>query len=197
MTIAEHRITRADILEPTSYAKDRPDYKKRITDIKRDRRLEVGPFVTFYFESYDTMWHQIHEMLYIEKGGEQQIADELEAFNPLIPQGRELIATVMIEIEDALRRARVLSTLGGIEEKMFIQAGGDRVIGVPDPTRENTSPEGKASSVQFVRFPFTATQVASFKTAGTQILIGIDHPNYGHIAVMPERIRAALEKDFA
>jgi hypothetical protein len=196
-TANKRAITRADILDPAAYAKDRRDYKKRVTELKRDRRVEVGPFVTFYFENYDTMWHQIHEMLYIEKGGEQQISDELEAYNPLIPQGEELIATVMIEIEDAMRRARVLATLGGIESKMFIQIGNERVAGLPDPTRENTSPEGKASSVQFLRFPFTAAQVKAFKTAGTQVLVGIDHENYGHIAVMPERVRAALEKDLA
>jgi hypothetical protein len=153
--------------------------------------------VTFYFENYDTMWHQIHEMLYIEKGGEQQITDELEAYNPLIPQGEELIATVMIEIEDPMRRARVLATLGGIENKMFIQVGNERIMGIPDPTRENTSEDGKASSVQFMRFPFTPAQVKAFKAAGAQVLIGIDHENYGHIAVMPERVRAALENDFA
>ncbi|HXR87752.1 MAG TPA: DUF3501 family protein [Stellaceae bacterium] len=196
-TAKKHAITRADILDPAAYARDRRDYKKRVTELKRDRRIEVGPFVTFYFENYDTMWHQIHEMLYIEKGGEQQISDELEAYNPLIPQGQELIATVMIEIEDPMRRARVLATLGGIESKMFIQVGAERVAGVPDPTRENTSPEGKASSVQFLRFPFTVAQVQAFKMAGAQVLLGIDHENYGHIAVMPERVRAALERDFA
>ena len=196
-TKAKRKITRADILDPAAYARDRRDYKKRVTELKRDRRIEVGPFVTFYFENYDTMWHQIHEMLYIEKGGEQQIADELEAYNPLIPQGEELIATVMIEIEDPMRRERVLATLGGIENKMFIQVAGERVAGVPDPTRENTSPDGKASSVQFLRFPFTAAQVKAFKTAGAQVLVGIDHENYGHIAVMPERVRAAMERDFA
>ena len=73
----------------------------RIAAIKQNRRVEVGPFATFYFENYDTMWHQVHEMLHIERGGEAQIADELEAYNPLIPQGDELIATVMFEIEDA------------------------------------------------------------------------------------------------
>ena len=196
-TAKKRAITRADIIDPAAYAKDRREFKKRVTEMKRDRRVEVGPFVTFYFENYDTMWHQIHEMLYIEKGGEQQIADELEAYNPLIPQGEELSATVMIEIEDAMRRARVLATLGGIEEKMFIQVGSERVAGVPDPTRENTSPEGKASSVQFLRFPFTTAQVKAFKAPGAQVLVGIDHANYGHIAVMPERVRAALEKDFA
>ncbi len=196
-TANKRLITRADILDPAAYAKDRREFKKRITDIKRDRRVEVGPFVTFYFENYATMWHQIHEMLYIEKGGEQQIADELDAYNPLIPQGSDLSATVMIEIEDPMRRARVLATLGGIEKQMFIQVGGERVAGIPDPTRENTSAEGKASSVQFLRFPFTPAQVKAFKAPGAQVLVGIDHENYGHIAVMPERVRAALEKDFA
>ena len=196
-TIAKKRsITRADILDPAAYAKERRELKKRVTELKRDRRVEVGPFVTFYFENYDTMWHQVHEMLHIEKGGEAQIADELEAYNPLIPQGQELIATVMIEIEDPMRRARVLATLGGIEEKMFIAAGSERIHGIPDPSRENTSPEGKASSVQFLRFPFTEAQIKAFRAPGAQVLVGIDHPNYGHIAVMPERVRAALEQDF-
>lgn len=196
-TATKREITRADIIEPEAYAKDRREFKKRVTALKRDRRVEVGPFVTFYFENYETMWHQIHEMLHIERGGEAQIVDEIEAYNPLIPKGSELIATVMIEIEDAQRRARVLATLGGIEEKMFISVGGERVVGVPDPTRENTSADGKASSVQFMRFPFTAAQIAAFRTPNTQVLVGIDHANYGHIAVMPERVRAALAGDFA
>ncbi|HLI20890.1 MAG TPA: DUF3501 family protein [Stellaceae bacterium] len=196
-TAPKRQITRADIIDPAAYAKDRREFKKRVTEIKRDRRVEVGPFVTFYFENYETMWHQIHEMLHIEKGGEAQIVDELEAYNPLIPQGSELIATVMIEIEDPLRRVRVLETLGGIEHKMFISVDGERISGIPDPTRENTSPEGKASSVQFMRFPFTAAQVAKFRDTGTQVLVGIDHVNYGHIAVMPDRVRAALAGDFA
>ena len=196
-TATKREITRADIIEPEAYAKDRREFKKRVTALKRDRRVEVGPFVTFYFENYETMWHQIHEMLHIERGGEAQIVDEIEAYNPLIPKGSELIATVMIEIEDAQRRARVLATLGGIEEKMFISVGGERVAGVPDPTRENTSTDGKASSVQFMRFPFTAAQIAAFRTPNTQVLVGIDHANYGHIAVLPERVRAALAGDFA
>ena len=190
-------LTRADILPLDEYVKVRRERRREITELKKQRRVEVGPFATFYFENFATMWQQVQEMLYIEKGGEQQIADELQAYNPLIPQGEELIATVMIEIEDPMRRARVLATLGGIEQKMFIQIGGERVAGVPDPTRENTSADGKASSVQFLRFAFTAAQVKAFKTPNAQVLVGIDHENYGHIAVMPERIRAALERDFA
>jgi hypothetical protein len=190
-------ITRADILEPETYARERRELKRKITEFKRNRRIEVGPFATFYFENYETMWHQVHEMLHIERGGEQQIVEELEAYNPLIPQGDELIATVMFEIENAERRAAMLAQLGGVENMIYVSAGGERVGGVPDPTRENTSPDGKASAVQFVRFPFTPAQKAKFAAPGTQILCGIDHPNYGHIAVMPEAVQASLAQDFA
>jgi hypothetical protein len=195
--MAETRpLTRADILPPDRYAAERRQHKARITAIKADRRVEVGPFATFYFENFATMWHQVHEMLYIERGGEAQIEDELRAYNPLIPRGSELIATVMFEIEDPARRDRELVRLGGIEHRMFVGIAGEQVRGEADPTRENTSPEGKASSVQFVRFPFTPVQKFKFRAAGAQVIAGIDHPNYGHMTVLPERVRAALAEDF-
>ena len=196
-TATKRAIERADILDPEQYAKDRRELKRKVTEMKRNRRVEIGPYATFYFENYETMWHQVHEMLHIERGGEAQIVDELAAYNPLIPQGNELIATVMFEIENADRRAATLAQLGGIENDIYLSVGGERVAGVPDPTRENTSPDGKASAVQFVRFPFTAAQKAKFLASGTQVLCGIDHPRYGHIAVMPEAVRAALAEDFA
>ena len=113
----KREITRADIIDIDDYAKNRREHKRRVSEIKRNRRVEVGPFATFYFENFDTMWHQVHEMLHIERGGEAQIEDELDAYNPLIPQGDELIATVMFEIDDPKRRDTVLSTLGGIESR--------------------------------------------------------------------------------
>src|SRR5882762_3468567 len=96
-------ITRADIMAMPEYGAIRGDQRRRMAEVKRLRRLDVGPYSTFYFENYDTMWHQIHEMLFVEKGGEAQIQDELEAFNPLIPNGDELVATVMFEVPDAAR----------------------------------------------------------------------------------------------
>jgi hypothetical protein len=191
----KREITRADILPVERYAAERRTFKQRIAAIKQKRRIEVGPYATFYFENYDTMWHQVHEMLYIERGGEAQITDELEAYNPLIPQGGELVATVMFEIEDAARRDRELNRLGGVEHNIYLSISGDRASGVADPTRENTSPEGKASSVQFIRFPLSAAQQLNFHAPGTQIICGIDHPSYGHMAVMPEEVRAALAAD--
>ena len=190
-------LTRADILPVERYAAERRQHKARIAALKRDRRIEVGPFATFYFESFDTMWHQVHEMLYIERGGDAQIEDELRAYNPLIPRGSELIATVMFEIEDPGRRDRELGLLGGVEHRMFVTVAGEQISGVADPTRQNTSPGGKASSVQFVRFPFTPVQTFKFRAAGAQVIVGIDHPNYSHMAVLPERVRAALGEDFA
>lgn len=193
--MAKHALTRADILPPERYAAERVEHRRRIGELKRNRRVEVGPFVTFYFECWETMWLQVQEMLHIERGGEAQITDELAAYNPMIPNGSELSATVMIEIEDAERRHAALARLGGIEHKMFLTIAGDRVRGLADPTRENTSPEGKASSVQFVKFPLSPAQKDKFRTAGTQVIVGVDHENYGHMAVMSEPVRQALARD--
>jgi len=189
-------LTPYDILPLAEYTAIRADQRKKITEMKRHRRLEVGPFAAFYFENYDTMWHQVQEMVYIEKGGDAQLEDELAAYNPLIPQGQELVATIMFEIDDRARRAATLARLGGIENCVFLEVAGGRVTGEPDPTRENTSPEGKASSVQFIRFPFTADEVSRFKTARTRIISGFDHPQYEHMAVLPEPMRKALVQDF-
>ena len=195
-SMARRQLTRADIMPLDEYVKIRRQRRTEVSEIKKRRRVEVGPLATFYFENYDTMWQQVQEMLYIEKGGEAQIVDELEAYNPLIPQGSELVATVMFEIGDPACRARELGRLGGVENRAFIEIDGARIPGEPDPTRENTSPEGKASSVQFVRFPFAAKQVAAFKAPGARVVVGFDHPNYGHIATMSEAVRAALAEDF-
>lgn len=192
----KRQLTRDDILPLANYAAIRGEQRRRITELKRQRRVEVGPFATFYFENYETMWHQVQEMLHIEKGGDAQLEDELAAYNPLIPQGSELVATVMFEIDDPVRRAATLARLGGIEHHIFLDIAGERIRGAPDPTRENTSPDGKASSVQFMRFPFTADQIARFGAPGTQIVAGFDHPGYGHMAVLPEPVRAALANDF-
>lgn len=192
----KREITRADILPPEQYAGERREHRRRIAEIKRGRRIEVGPFCTFYFESYETMWHQVHEMLYIEKGGEAQIADELAAYNPLIPKGRELVATVMLEIDDPVRRAATLLRLGGIEDHMFVTVGGKTLRGLPEGDLERTKADGKTSSVHFVHFPFTDSDVDAFRKPGAQVIVGFDHPNYSHMAVMPEPVRQALAEDF-
>src|SRR5262249_26313717 len=148
------KIETSAVLPLTEYGKLRAERRRQISEIKKHRRMEVGPVATFYFESYETMLHQVHEMLFIEKGGPAQIPDELAAYNPLIPQGSELVATIMFEIEDPVRRARILASLGGIEHSVFLRVGGDTIRGLAEDDQERSREDGKASSVQFVRFPF-------------------------------------------
>jgi hypothetical protein len=192
----KRQITREDILPMASYEAERRELRRDLVAKKKFRRQDIGPVCTFYFESYDTMWAQVHEMLYIERGGEEQIADELSAYNPLIPQGRELVATVMFEIDDAQRRKTFLSKLGGIEETAFFEIDGERVVGKPEEDVDRTTADGKASSVQFIHFPFSEAQIAKFKTPGTRVILGFSHPEYGHMTILPEEVRAALSKDF-
>ncbi len=187
-------ITRADILPMERYEAERKARRRTAMELKRNRRMEVGPYATFYFENYDTMLYQVHEMLYIEKGGESQIGDELAAYNPLIPDGRELVATVMFEIGDAARRARLLAQLGGVEEAMSMIVDGVDIAGAAEGDRTDAS--GKASSVQFLRFPFSDRDVRRLRDGVGEIVVAIDHPNYGHRAVMPDEVRRALAGDF-
>src|SRR5262249_11378076 len=192
------RIETSAILPLSEYGKLRGERRRQIAEIKKNRRMEVGPFATFYFECYETMLHQVHEMLFIEKGGAAQIPDELAAYNPLIPQGKELVATVMFEIEDPVRRAAMLLRLGGIESHMFLSVGGDTIRGVPEHEVERTrESDGKTSSVHFVHFTFTDDQILRFRDPRIQVVLGFDHPEYAHMAVMPPAARQALSADFA
>ena len=193
----KHEITRADIMALSDYAKVRAERRKSIAEAKRSRRLHVGPYATFYFESFETMLHQVHEMLAIEKGGDAQLQDELAAYNPLVPKGSELVATVMFEIPDAEERKIVLAKLGGVENTFVLDVAGDRIEGVPEEDVDRTNAAGKASSVQFVHFPFTAEQIRRFKAPGTRVAIAIEHPAYSHRAEMSEAVRKSLAGDFA
>lgn len=190
-------ITAADIMPLTEYAKIRKERRTAMMPIKKARRMEIGPVATAYFENFETMLHQVHEMLYIEKGGEEQLADELAAYNPLIPKGRELVATVMFEIDDPVRRANFLGRLGGVEETMFLKFGDFEVKGQPEEDVDRTNAAGKASSVQFIHFPMTDAQAEAFKTPEIQVIIGFTHPEYAHMTIMPEATRAALASDLA
>lgn len=189
-------ITRADILPMDDYGKMRDDRRRSMSAMKRARRVPVGPDTTFYFENYDTMLHQVHEMLYVEQGGEAQIEDELRAYNPLIPRGDALVATFMIEIDNPGRRARVLRELAGIENHIAIIIGEQRVEAVSDDDAERTTPDGKTSSVHFLRFPFTPEQVEAFKNDGARAILAVEQPNYTHMAVLTDETRTSLAADF-
>jgi hypothetical protein len=140
------------------------------------------------------MWLQVQEMLRIEKGGEEQLAGELQAYNPLIPQGDELIATMMLEIEDGNRRNATLLTLGRIEETIFMEIGAEKIMATPTEYDDRTTPDGKTSSVHWLRFKLTPEQITRFKTE--RVVIGVGHKNYGHMAVLGDETRSALAKDF-
>ena len=197
MSLDERKITPADILSDAEYTARRPALRAASIADKKNRRMEVGPYATFHFENYQSMWLQVQEMLRIEKGGAEQLAGELEVYNPLIPQGAELIATVMIEIEDADRRDRELKKLGHVEDSAFLEIGAARIAGTPTDYEDRTTPDGKTSSVHWLRFRFTPAQIAAFRAGPERVVLGFTHPNYGHMAVMPDTVRQALAGDFA
>ena len=189
-----HTITAADLLPLAEYETQRKTLKANLIPLKKLRRVEVGPFATFYFENYATMWLQVMEMLRIEKGGDEQIPGELAAYNPLIPQGDELIATMMLEIEDATRRAKALHILGGIEEMAFMEIGSDVIRATPTEYDDRTTADGKTSSVHWLRFKLTKEQIA--RLTSDKVVIGLSHRNYGHMAILTDETKAALAKDF-
>ena len=189
-------VKKTDLMPLEEYSKKRKAIRKEIVNYKKNRRVSLGPHANFYFESYKTMKAQIQEMLYIEKGGDQQIKDELAAYNPLIPNGRELVATLMFEIDNSTTRLDFLSKVGGIEEKVYIQIGKDKILAIAEKDLDRTSAEGKASSVQFVHFNFSEKQIKNFKDIKNEIIIGIDHNLYNHMSKIPEETRKALSEDF-
>ena len=194
---AARRITRQDILPDAAFAPVRRERRAALLPVKRVRRVALGPICTLYFESFETMLFQVQEMLLTERGGEAQLADELAAYNPLIPQGRELVATAMFEIDEPVRREAALRSLGGVDQHFFLDVGGRRIAGVPESDTERTRDDGKTSSVHFIRFPFSDEDAAAFKQPGARVVAGCDHPNYGHLAVIGEASRAELAGDLA
>ena len=190
-------VTKADIIPLEQYSKNRKQFRKEIIKFKKIRRAPLGPYATFYFECYETMLAQIQEMLYIEKGGNNQLKDELNAYNPLIPKGKELVATLMFEIDNELSRSEFLNNVGGIEKKIFIKINDETINCISEKDVDRTSSEGKASSVQFVHFNFTDQQIIKFKNLDNEVILGIDHNLYKHTTKISEYIRKALIKDFA
>ena len=192
------QVSKEDLLSIEQYSLNRKKIRKDLLKFKKNRRIHLGPYATFYFECYETMLAQIQEMLFIEKGGDEQLKDELIAYNPLIPQGNELIATLMFEIDNPLSRAEFLNKVGGIEEKVFIQINNDEKINsIPEKDLDRTSAEGKASSVQFIHFNFSNQQIDKFKNLNNKIILGINHKLYDHSVVINNETRKALISDFS
>ncbi len=193
----KREIQKSDIMPLDAYIKDRKELRKNIVNFKKNRRVALGPYATFYFESYETMLAQVQEMLYIEKGGDEQLHDELIAYNPLIPNGKELTATLMFEIDNPISRAAFLGKVGGIEEMVFMKINGETVKAVPEEDVDRTSAEGKASSVQFIHFNFTDEQIQKFKSSDVNIELGVDHREYSHTTKLSKENIASLSADFS
>jgi len=189
-------IEKEDIMPLDIYTSQRKQLRKKIVDFKKDRRIPLGPYATFYFESFETMLAQVQEMLYIEKGGDEQLKDELTAYNPLVPNGKELTATLMFEIDNPVSRATFLGKVGGIEEKVFMKIDGDLIKAVPEEDVDRTSAEGKASSVQFIHFKFSDEQIKNFKSNMSKVEIGIDHKDYSHSTRLNDLTKKSLSADF-
>ncbi len=189
-------IQKEDIMPLEVYTQQRKELRKKIVEFKKDRRIPLGPYATFYFESFETMLAQVQEMLYIEKGGDEQLKDELTAYNPLVPNGKELTATLMFEIDNPVSRATFLGKVGGIEEMVYLKVGEELIKAVPEEDVDRTSTEGKASSVQFIHFKFTDDQVKKFKSNSSQIEIGINHKEYSHSTKLSENTIKSLSTDF-
>ena len=189
-------IKEDDVINIDKYINERPKIKKEISEIKKFRRIPVGPYATFYFECYDTMIYQVQEMLYIERGGIEQMKDELKAYNPLVPKGKELVATLMFEIDNEFKRKEFLNSVGGIEEETFIQIGENKIMSRPEQDTDRTSEDGKASSVHFLHFDFTEELIKDFVKEQNTVLLGFNHKNYKHFSELSQEVKCELKKDF-
>ena len=196
MSKEKRQIEKKDLMSATAYAEKRKQIRKNLVEFKKNRRIALGPYATFYFESFETMVAQIQEMLHIEKGGDEQLNDELNAYNPLVPNGKELTATLMFEIDNPISRSAFLGKVGGIEKKVFMKIGNEKINAVPEDDVDRTSAEGKASSVQFIHFKFNDDQINKIKSGNLSIELGIDHKEYTHMTKLTDDNLKSLLPDF-
>ena len=196
MSKEKRQIEKKDLLSSAAYAENRKTIRKNLVEFKINRRIALGPYATFYFESFETMVAQVQEMLHIEKGGDEQLKDELAAYNPLVPNGKELTATLMFEIDNPITRGVFLGKVGGIEEQIFMKIDKEIVKAVPENDVDRTSADGKASSVQFIHFKFKEDQIYKFKSGTVNIELGIDHKEYAHTTKLTKENIKSLLIDF-
>ena len=191
------KLSREDLFSLEEYATKRSDYRASVLEHKKNRKVALGEHATLYFEDSMTIQYQIQEMLRIEKIFEADgINEELDAYNPLIPDGKNLKATFMIEYADVAERQRVLETLGGIEDKVWIQVEGfDKVYAIADEDMERNRDE-KTSAVHFMRFEFSDEMIAGLKS-GKSLSMGIDYEGFmQNVSPVNSEIQQALLKDF-
>ncbi len=191
------KLKREDLYSLEEYARIRPAFRAQVMAHKQNRRVQLGPHMTLHFEDRLTMHYQVQEMLRAERLFEpEEIEGELEAYNPLIPEGSDWRATMMIEYEDEGERRRMLARLIGIEERVWVKVGEHpRVYAIADEDLERGT-EDKTSSVHFLRFELTPEMAAAAKE-GAPLQMGVEHPEYTHAQAVPENVRASLARDLA
>ena len=188
------KLTRADLFSLERYHELRAEFRSRVLAHKRLRQVRIGPNATLYFEDRLTIQYQIQEMLRVERIFEAEaIEEELAAYNPLIPDGANLKATFMLEYEDPDERRRMLGRLGGIEDKVWMEVGGERVYAVADEDLDRTT-DDKTSAVHFLRFELPDGLCRALGEGAT-MRFGIEHDEYRHDNPLPEASRAALVAD--
>ena len=185
-----------EIYSRKDYMNLRTQLRKEIVDRKRKRRIDIGPYVTLYFENRDTIIHQINEMVFIENGGSEQIEEEIKAYKSLVPNGSELVATVMVEIDNPLKRSEALSKMGGFEERFLIKVNDRDIIGKAELDVDRTTADGKASSVQFVHFNFSDEDIKLFKNENSKVQLAIEHETYAHSTILQDETKKELSGDF-
>jgi hypothetical protein len=189
------KLTTADLMKLEEYAEQRPAFRRRVLEHKKARKLHLGPHLTLLFEDRLTVQYQVQEMLRIERIFERAaIAEELESYNPLIPDGGNWKATCLIEYEDPAERARQLEILKGIEDLIWVQAGeGPRILAIADEDLERANVT-KPSAVHFLRFELDAASIAAARS-GAPLRFGVNHAAYQELVTVEEPVRAALAAD--
>jgi hypothetical protein len=189
-----------DILPNDTFCEKRDAILTKLKETKKHRRISIGPDATFYFENHLTLCWQIQEMLRVEKGGAEQLKDELSAYQPLLPRvfddgSMELVTTFMIEIDDLERRFRVLSQLGGIEQYIWLHIGDERVNATPEGDIDRTDENGKTSAVHFLRFCLNPNQIKLFHHPNQSVILETTHNAYSHKTTFSEDQRKAIVSD--
>ncbi len=191
------KLTRADLLSLEQYAVLRPKFRERIIAHKKHRQVAIGPHLTLYFEDHNTIQYQVQEMLRIEKIFEPDaIQEELDTYNPLIPDGRNWKATAMIEYEDVNDRRQALAQLCGIEDMIWVQTGDqDKVYAIANEDLPRSNAE-KTSAVHFMRFELSDDMISALRN-DADVVMGCDHQGYSHKTVIDAKIRRSLIEDLA
>ena len=187
------KIEQKDILDLTAYEKQRKEFRQKIMAIKEQRRIHVGPWITYLFENYDTMWYQVQEMTRAERiVDEEGIQGELNAYNELIPEKNQLSASMLIEIDDITERKTFLTRVVDLPQHTYLSLNGEKNMAVFDPRQGS---EDKLSAVQYIKFNLTQTQADTFGDSESKVVFGFDHREYSHEHELTSEQKSVLFKD--